>query len=388
MESKGTPKSRSPTRMVKRVKSKSQTADALRPSREESKLRALSRGRSLSQKDPVNRSMSNGRRPSREDSKLRARSRSRGRSGSPERKPPNRSKSSDLQRSGRRPPNRSKSFGFEGDRKQPPKRSKSFGAEQDLVRQQKLRRARSASPSMRTPSRSRSRSRSADRFSDEIVRKEYPSQRPEDNGISRRRLKSFRRLKQIGGGDKELSWCQICNYIIPLCIILGASVGLMFATGNGSIITDKIDGLIYTFENSEIMDPFIGGTAPHWPENGNGLRITIINALSDSWQVTFTLATADWSLGEPDAVAITEEIGIHDPDCEAPDGKVVVCNGDYGDSKWRGVNEAMTLGRDLISSSARMNEYYLLNMDKGAWQYTMCHEIGVFRSDPEHESMF
>ena len=81
MESKGTPRSRSPTRMVKRVKSKSQASDSRRPSREESKLRALSRGRSASQKDPLNRSTSNGRRPSREDSKLRALSRSRGRSG-------------------------------------------------------------------------------------------------------------------------------------------------------------------------------------------------------------------------------------------------------------------------------------------------------------------
>ncbi len=405
VESKG--KSRSPTRTVTRVKSKSATAGG-GPSRTESKLRALSRGRSGSQKDPLNNSLSGG------ESKLRALSRSRGRSGSPKRKPPNRSKSSASasggQRSGKKPPNRSKSFGGEGDRRkppnrsksfdmageirQPPKRSKSFGAEQDL---QKLRRSRSTSPtrgrgrssskvSLRgnsaDPTRNRSRSRSGDRFS-----KEYPSQRPEDNGVSRRRLQSFRRLKRIGGGEKEMSWWQLCHYIIPVFIILGASVGLMFATGNGSIITDKIDDLIYTFENSEIMDPFIGGSAPHWQDNGNGLRVTIINQLSDPWQVTFTLATADWSLGDPDAVEITEEIGVYDKDCEAPDGFIAVCNGDYEDSKWRGVNEAMTLGKFLISSTARMNEFYLMNLDKGAWQYTMCHEIGAFRSVLEFASM-
>ena len=30
----------------------------------------------------------------------------------------------------------------------------------------------------------------------------------------------------------------------------------------------------------------------------------------------------------------------------------------------------------IVSTSARMNDYYLKNMERGAWQYTMCHEIG------------
>lgn len=175
-----------------------------------------------------------------------------------------------------------------------------------------------------------------------------------------------------------MSWCQLCQYLTPLAIILGASVGLMFATGNGSIITDKIDDLINSFDNLDLMDPFSGGKAPHWPRNGNGLRVTIINALSDDWDVTFMLATADWKTGQPHAVEINEQDGTYDPNCDAPDGTVIVCNGDYGDLKWRGVNEAMIVGGELVSSTARMNEYYLSNMDKGAWQYTMCHELGTF----------
>ena len=101
------------------------------------------------------------------------------------------------------------------------------------------------------------------------------------------------------------------------------------------------------------------------------------NALSEEWQTTFYLATADWSTGDPNAVEITEEAGTPTSECEAPEGKVIVCNGDYGDSKWRGVNESMLNPRGLmISSTARMNEFYLSSMGKGAWQYTMCHEIG------------
>jgi hypothetical protein len=154
-------------------------------------------------------------------------------------------------------------------------------------------------------------------------------------------------------------------------------VGLLYATGNGGLITDTIDKWIPEFDNSNVFDPSSGKNAPHWPENGNGLRVTIINALTNDWQTTFSLATADWMFGDPDAIEIIEEKGTPDPDCDAPDGKVIICNGDYGDSKWRGVNIGTLNPRgQMVSSTAQMNEYYLLNMGKGAWQYTMCHEIG------------
>lgn len=292
-------------------------------------------------------------------------------------------------------------------RRKPPNRARSFGMEQSLgpTRQpaQKTRKCRSMSPSIRIRSssasgetrarkatrgrsadqaaRSRSRARSQSRFSDEGAsrkdnsRKEYPSQKPEDNGISRRRIKNFRR--SIIARDTGFTWCQLSQYIIPILIIIGSSVGLLFATGNGSIITDKIDELIRTIENSELIDPNGGLDAPHWPVDGDGLRVIIINALSDDWKTAFDLSVADWNFGMPDAVEITEEKGTYNRNCDAPDEKVIVCNGDYGDSKWRGVNEAMLDPRgDIISSTAKMNEYYLSTMPAGAWQYTMCHEIG------------
>jgi len=152
-----------------------------------------------------------------------------------------------------------------------------------------------------------------------------------------------------------------------------ASVGLVFATGNGTIITDTLGGFI----NSELDDPYSDGEAPHWPQDGKGLKATIINELSDEWQTSFALAIADWNDGQPDAVDIFEEIGTYTPNCEAYDGKIIVCNGDYGETKWRGINEAITdYQGEILSTTARMNDYYLSKMDSGAWQYTMCHELG------------
>ena len=412
----------SPTRGVTRVKSKSHEAltrsrsNDRQPSRGESKLQALSRARSDNQKNPPSRSRSNDRRPDREESKLRALSRSR--SGSPGRRPPGRSKSSDsLARrppgrskstdslgGGRKPPARSSSFGA-GDRR-PPQRTNSFGNAQDRAPLRGVRRARSMSPTLNmmrgtnhsrgssvgsgprgrsidpaSRHRSRSRSRSADRFSgDGLIRKEYPSQRPRDNGVSKRSMaRSFRRIKQIGGGrGKGMSWGQLCHYVIPLAVILGASVGLLFATGNGKIITDVIDDIINKLENTEILDPLMGAKAPHWPRTGNGVEVTVIDALTPDWQITFDLAIVDWATGTPQAVEIITIPGDPDPDCEAPEGTVIICNGDYGDKKWRGVNEAVTSGNIIISTTARMNLYYLAGMDKGAWQYTCCHELGRF----------
>lgn len=355
-------KSRSPTRGVRRVKSMDpdlvRRPDRRPPSRTPSKTgfkdERLKRG-----KGP----------------------KARGRSGSPKLK-------DELRR---KPPNRTRSGGLE----------KTLGQGRNRQQVQKARRTRSASPSLRlsgshtrqrrppsrgrsfeagnkgrSKSRSNSRSTSLDRFRDETnrtARKEYPSQKAEHN----RHRKNSISMRVIGGKDVQFSWFQLSQYVVPIFVILGASVGLMFATGNGAIITDKIDDLIRTIETSNIFDPNSGLEAPHWPSDGTGLRVTIISALTDDWKTTFALAIADWDFGEPDTVDINAVEGTPDPYCEAPDDAVMVCNGDYGESNWRGVNESMLDPRgDIISSTAKMNEWYLANMPPGAWQYTMCHELG------------
>jgi len=219
---------------------------------------------------------------------------------------------------------------------------------------------RSKSQSINTAARGRSIDRSGG---------QHPLQKQKDGNRSQRLYRSLRSISE----KKELTWCKLTQYIIPIFIMICASVGLVFATGNGSIITDTLGGFI----NSELDDPYSDGEAPHWPQDGKGLKATIINELSDEWQTTFALAIADWNDGQPDAVDIFEEIGTYTPNCEAPDGKIMVCNGDYGETKWRGINEAITdYQGEIVSTTARMNDYYLSKMDSGAWQYTMCHELG------------
>jgi len=214
------------------------------------------------------------------------------------------------------------------------------------------------------------RGRSVDRIGGkEYPIQQHPLQKQKKQNRSQRLYRSLRSISE----KKELTWCKLTQYIIPIFIMICASVGLVFATGNGTIITDTLGGFI----NSELDDPYSDGEAPHWPQDGKGLKAKIINELSDEWQTSFALAIADWNDGQPDAVDIFEEIGTYTPNCEAPDGKIIVCNGDYGETKWRGINEAITdYQGEIVSTTARMNDYYLSKMDSGAWQYTMCHELG------------
>ena len=50
-----------------------------------------------------------------------------------------------------------------------------------------------------------------------------------------------------------------------------------------------------------------------------------------------------------------------------------VCNGDYGDTGYHGVNEILVFGDTITASVAKLNEFYLSRSTEARKQYTMCH---------------
>ena len=50
-----------------------------------------------------------------------------------------------------------------------------------------------------------------------------------------------------------------------------------------------------------------------------------------------------------------------------------VCNGDYGDTSFHGVNEILVYGDFISASVAKLNEYYMASATEARKQYTMCH---------------
>jgi hypothetical protein len=64
--------------------------------------------------------------------------------------------------------------------------------------------------------------------------------------------------------------------------------------------------------------------------------------------------------------------------CTPENGTFKICNGDYGETDWRGINGIILddFSRAIFSSAAKMNDYYLKAESSAQRQYTMCHEIG------------
>lgn len=141
-------------------------------------------------------------------------------------------------------------------------------------------------------------------------------------------------------------------------------------------------------------DPFNGINETYsWPNNGTGLKLTILNALESEWHSYFYTAIEQWDDGDPDSLTLqTEMRPSPDFNCSTERGYMKVCNGNYGATGWTGINKiVMGGGGKIMSSAARMNEYYFRsssstgdsvtdskdgNNDADSRQYTMCHEIG------------
>ena len=195
-------------------------------------------------------------------------------------------------------------------------------------------------------------------------------------------------------GSSGCFGCLICLIVT----VVGIGVGLWLALGrpSGDEIKDIADdirdtvrdfgdftdvlGNLTDFVDEWRNDPFEGNSniTRRWANDGNGLTLEIQNALDDTWTTEFNIAVDDWENGNPDALTLpTSKIAI-DRECSHKSGVIKVCDGNYGDTGWLGINEILSnpVTSIIKSSVAKMNEYYLLNADFDERRYTMCHEIG------------
>lgn len=130
-------------------------------------------------------------------------------------------------------------------------------------------------------------------------------------------------------------------------------------------------------------DPFVGdNTTNLWVghiRGEGGLSLELWNALDDSWQQEYSEAVNDWNtFCDPKVLVLTTTDVPVDNECTQEDGLMKVCNGNYGDTGWLGINQVLkSVPTGIIQSSvAKMNEHYLANADYDERLYTMCHELG------------
>jgi hypothetical protein len=84
-------------------------------------------------------------------------------------------------------------------------------------------------------------------------------------------------------------------------------------------------------------DPFVSEEgANRWQSDGSGLDLTLINALDSVWYDYFDLAVLEWNNGSPDALTLSTETSQSESECSAVEGVMKVCNGDYGETDWKG----------------------------------------------------
>mmetsp|Transcript_9924 Transcript_9924/g.14033 ORF Transcript_9924/g.14033 Transcript_9924/m.14033 type:complete len:361 (-) Transcript_9924:2472-3554(-) len=168
-------------------------------------------------------------------------------------------------------------------------------------------------------------------------------------------------------------------------IFIGVGYVLWHFVGSPDIRNLDLGDVLGNLTDFDFMDgwrnePFLGDNTTHEWDNGNGkngLSLTIWNALEENWQKEYEVALHDWENGDPDALTLTSRrVNIDEQACEQTRGVMRVCSGNFGDTKWLGLNEVLKVGNYIVSSVAKMNEYYLANANIYERQYTMCHEFG------------
>jgi len=252
-------------------------------------------------------------------------------------------------------------------------------------------------------------------YEDELHASRYQQQ------IHDEQLAAATQRQYYGGGTSAIGmvqrrrgtslWCYL-----PTFIVLGAAAYFVYYsfTGRDPLNADSglegLQGIIKRWDGPDFLDGIIlgKGNGPAvgedigWKPNGKhgvGLVLTVANACSSDWDEHFSEAVSEWDrlgerlemYGNVDILELTKKEVGRDVECSQSPGLLKVCNGNYGDTGWKGINEVRIQGGYISSSVAKMNEFYLgdengeglgvgafgtKNRLKDERRYTMCHELG------------
>lgn len=168
---------------------------------------------------------------------------------------------------------------------------------------------------------------------------------------------------------------RLCSAGLMFITIAGVCIFLLF---NGEAIWNRLSGggnePVFTWDDQD--------NAPQedfkrWnTKNKNGLKLTVINAMTSDWYNFFDLAVANWEVAS--ALSLTVQMANNpDPNCSLVPGKLKVCNKEYGLLGWSGLNESLIDSKGFITAStSKMNESYLNGSKYAEKLYVCCHEIG------------
>ena len=172
---------------------------------------------------------------------------------------------------------------------------------------------------------------------------------------------------------------RACSFIVPIVIVVVGTVALIYAIKEESIAPATIPHVTPFFFQGE--DPWEGlqpVDVARWNNGGSGgLKLDVVDAMDANWEDIFSIVLKDWNDGSPKVLELTSETYEHDEECEPIDNKSKVCNGQYGDTQWRGINQLLIQDGYIVAAISKMNDFYLAKATKDQKQYTLCHELGT-----------
>ena len=206
-------------------------------------------------------------------------------------------------------------------------------------------------------------------FTDELFSSTKDEDEEMENGVRKLPLAT-------GTRRRPRSFCCICQRVVtPFLVILFLVIFCICYFGDSSVLEGIIPGTDMLFATEDLGEQFV------WQRSNvdGGLTLKIVNALDTEWYTYFDVAVYDWDNGSPDALTLSSEVAsAPDPDCAMIEGVLKICNGDYGNTGWMGINEVLKFENGIAGSVGKMNDYFFgssLN-DHAKRQYTMCHEMG------------
>ena len=119
----------------------------------------------------------------------------------------------------------------------------------------------------------------------------------------------------------------------------------------------------------------------HWARSANPVTIVLGDNVDSRWDEWLLEASSEWSASpiSPVVLYTTVEDGQAEGNCSPPDGRVEVCNEDYGFNGWLGLAQIWVRGKHIVKGAAKLNDTYhdQSPYKEDAWRdMVMCQEVG------------
>jgi hypothetical protein len=130
--------------------------------------------------------------------------------------------------------------------------------------------------------------------------------------------------------------------------------------------------IVYT-GNPNPMDYFVPVDPPGQTEAirwnaETGLTLIVENAMDESYVRLFDQSVVQWNASS--ALDLKPRRVEVDPECSVMQGRLRICNSDYGDTMWRGINVAiLDRNEHIMYSTAKINDRHMDSVDQKV--YTM-----------------